>query len=178
MIFKIKHKLYVALASDTQQNIQFARLYIRILRSSLDISHCCKALISLFMHPCLLMRSFRITFFSCILPQVSRYIFHTQYPHFASVPRFACKTSFNTVLSHIILKCLVTPDEFQFLWRIDRLLPSIVLESVGVSRDCQLSARHDTQIHSAIYRERLELFTHRLHPSLLELLCLVQVLPD
>jgi hypothetical protein len=129
------------------------------------------------MHPCLLMRSFR-TFFSCILPQVSVSIFHTQHPHFASVPCFAYKTSFNTVLSHIILKCLVTPEEFQFPMRIERLLPSIVQESLRVSRDCQLSARHDTQIHSAIYRERLELFTHRLHPSLLELLCWGQVLPD
>ena len=88
--------------------------------------------------------------FSRILPQVSTPIFHTQYPYFASMPCFEYITSVNTVLTHIILQCLVTPDEFQFPLRIDRLLPSIVLVSVRVSRDCHLSARHDIQIHSAI----------------------------
>jgi len=116
--------------------------------------------------------------FFCILPQVSTSILHTKCPYFAPVPCFACKTFVSTVLIHIILQCLVTPDEFQFPLRIDPLLPSVVLVSVRVSRDCHLSARHDTQIHSAIYQESLELFTHRLHPSLQELLCSVQVLPD
>jgi len=158
-IFKIKHKLYIALgsapnASPIPQTIRFARLHMRLIRSSLDISYYCKVLISLFVHPCLPMRSFRITkfFFAFHHRSVHPFFIHNirislQWPVLHIKPS-------SIQLTHIILKRLVTPDEFHFPLRIDRLLPSIVLVSVRVSRDCRLNARHSMQIHSAIYRER------------------------
>jgi len=89
-----------------------------------------------------------------------------------------------TLYQFLIVKWLVTPDEFQLPLIIDRPSPPHPPQtlqlcfSARIFRTRRLRAQYDLQIRAAIYGGGMELFTHRLHPSSQAPLCSVQVLLD